>query len=252
MSGPSPSFDTPDVRLSATELVKLTQHGCQVAKFSAEVLAAAVARGSGVAGTQIRNFEEELDGLDRQINEGVTAAIVRASEVEARELLACLKLIIELERIGDLLLNVSNRLEMVAGKLEAQDLSDLAAMASIVNEMLGNVSDAFARRDLKTALQVLRADAELDRLRNMIFVRHVDNPEREPRREGFHLVFMAQTLERAGDHAKNVAEEICHLVSGRSVRHILREYDRPVEQLFLEKLRSAARIKNGKPAKSNG
>jgi phosphate transport system protein len=251
MSGLSPSFDAPDVQLTATELVQLTQRACQVAKSSAKALASAIAGGSGAVAVQIRGFEEELDGLDRQINEGVTATIVRASEVEARELLACLKLIIELERIGDLLLNVSNRLEIVAGKLEAQDLSDLGAMASIVNGMLGNVSEAFARRDLKTALQVLRADAELDRLRNMIFVRHVDNPEREPRREGFHLVFMAQTLERAGDHAKNVAEEICHLVSGRSVRHILREYDRPVEQLFLEKLRSAARKKKGTPAKSN-
>jgi len=245
MSGPNPSFDAPDVQLSTTELVQLTQRGCHIAKTSAEVLAAAIASGSGAVGAQIRSFEEELDGIDRQINEGVTATIVRASEVEARELLACLKLIIELERIGDLLLNVSNRLETVVGKLEAPDLLDLAAMASIVSGMLGNVGDAFARRDLKTALLILRADAELDRLRNMIFIRHVDNPEREPRREGFHLVFMAQTLERAGDHAKNVAEEICHLVSGRSVRHILREYDRPVEQLFLEKMRGAARIKNG-------
>jgi len=245
MSGTNPSCDAPDVQLSTTELVQLTHRGCQIARTSAEVLAAAIASGSGAAGAQIRSFEEELDGLDRQINEGVTATIVRASEAEARELLACLKLIIELERISDLLLNVSNRLETVFGKLEAPDLVDLAAMASIVSGMLGNVSDAFARRDLKTALLILRADAELDRLRNMIFIRHVDNPEREPRREGFHLVFMAQTLERAGDHAKNVAEEICHLVSGRSVRHILREYDRPVEQLFLEKMRGAARIKNG-------
>jgi phosphate uptake regulator len=49
---------------------------------------------------------------------------------------------------------------------------------------------------------------------------------------------MSQALERAGDHAKNLAEEICHLVSGRSVRHILREYDRPVEQVYLERMRN--------------
>jgi phosphate uptake regulator len=73
---------------------------------------------------------------------------------------------------------------------------------------------------VKVALRVLKADAELDRLRNMIFVRHVDNPEREPWWEGFHLRFMAQSLERCGDHAKN-PEEICQLVSGQSVRHIL-------------------------------
>ncbi|HET7441250.1 MAG TPA: hypothetical protein VFJ47_08115, partial [Terriglobales bacterium] len=67
----------------------------------------------------------------------------------------------------------------------------------------------------------------------------------------FHLVFMAQTLERCGDHAKNLAEEICHLISGRSVRHILREHDRPVEQSFLERMRhhTQAGKEAGKPAK---
>ena len=97
MSGTNPSCDAPDVQLSTTELVQLTHRGCQIARTSAEVLAAAIASGSGAAGAQIRSFEEELDGLDRQINEGVTATIVRASEAEARELLACLKLIIELD-----------------------------------------------------------------------------------------------------------------------------------------------------------
>jgi phosphate uptake regulator len=48
---------------------------------------------------------------------------------------------------------------------------------------------------------------------------------------------MTQALERAGDHAKNLAEEVCHLVSGHSVRHVLRAYDKPMEQMFIEDLR---------------
>jgi hypothetical protein len=48
---------------------------------------------------------------------------------------------------------------------------------------------------------------------------------------------MCQALERSGDHSKNLAEEICHLVSGRSVRHILREQDRPDEQVYLDRMR---------------
>jgi len=96
---------------------------------------------------------------------------------------------------------------------------------------------AFSTRDVRRAIEVLKADAELDRLRNLVFVRHIENPDNEPRNESFHLVFISQALERAGDHAKNLAEEICHLVSGRSVRHILREFDRPVEQVYLERMR---------------
>lgn len=48
---------------------------------------------------------------------------------------------------------------------------------------------------------------------------------------------MTQSLERAGDHAKNLAEEVCHFVSGHTVRHVLMAYDKPVEQMFLEWLR---------------
>jgi phosphate uptake regulator len=48
---------------------------------------------------------------------------------------------------------------------------------------------------------------------------------------------MTQSLERAGDHAKNLAEEVCHLVSGHSVRHVLRTYDKPMEQMFIEDLK---------------
>ncbi len=46
-----------------------------------------------------------------------------------------------------------------------------------------------------------------------------------------------QSLERAGDHAKNLAEEVCHLVSGHTVRHVLMAYDKPVEQMFIDYLR---------------
>jgi phosphate uptake regulator len=51
---------------------------------------------------------------------------------------------------------------------------------------------------------------------------------------------MCQALERCGDHAKNLAEEICHLVSGRSVRHILREHDRADEQVYLDRMRKGS------------
>jgi phosphate transport system protein len=99
------------------------------------------------------------------------------------------------------------------------------------------VHDAFSQRDLNRAVAVLRSDAELDRLRNLIFLRHLENHSGVQHQESFHVLFMTQSLERAGDHAKNLAEEICHLVSGHSVRHVLRTYDKPVEQMFIDDLR---------------
>ena len=89
-----------------------------------------------------------------------------------------------------------------------------------------------------------RWKAEMDRLRNLIFLRHIENPENVAHHSSLQVIFMTQSLERAGDHAKNLAEEVCHLVSGHSVRHVLRAYDRPVEQMFIDDLKR--RQKNAK------
>ena len=158
----------------------------------------------------IRPREKELDDLDLEIDAGVTDAITQASPAEARELLACMKFMIGLERIGDLLLSFANSALAAGPRIEPQDTRDLTQMATVLEKMLADVGEAFSVRDLKKAVSVLRADAELDRLRNLIFLRHIENPENLPRQESLQVIFMTQSLERAGDHAKNLAEEVCH------------------------------------------
>ena len=225
------------LRPSVSHLRELTLRGCEVARMAAASTAAGISTGSADAQDFIRGCEEELDSLDRQINEGVTAAIAGASDSDARELLSCLKYMLELERVGDLLLNVANRAPAVTGKIGEQDGADLKRMAELLEQMLAAALIAFRDRDLQRALFILRTDAEMDRIRNLLFVRHIDNPEKEPRHQSFHLVFMTQTLERAGDHAKNLAEEVCHLVTGRSIRHLIRAADKPFEEMFLDWMR---------------
>ena len=220
-----------------TRILSQTLHAVEVAKQAAAAVAAGIATGTEVMYERVRVYEDELDTLDREINENVTVQITKVTEVQARELLACLKFIIELERVGDLLLNFVNRAKAVQGRIEQQDVKELTMMATILEKMLGDVYVAFSTRDLKRTLIVLRADAELDRLRNLMFLRHVENREGEPRQESFHLVFMTQILERAGDHVKNLAEEVCHLVSGRSIRHLLRASDKPFEEMFVDWMR---------------
>jgi phosphate transport system protein len=216
---------------------ELALRGCEVARMSAAAIAAGISTGAAEALDFVRGCEEELDTLDRQINEGVTTAICGASEADARELLSCLKMILETERVGDLLLNVANRAPAVKGRIGEQDAGDLKRMAELLEQMLADALVSFRDRDLQRAISILRTDTEMDRLRNLLFVRHIDNPENQPRHQSFHLVFMTQTLERAGDHAKNMAEEVCHLVTGRSIRHVIRAADKPVEQMFLDWMR---------------
>ena len=219
------------------QLREQTLQACRVARAAAGIVAEGIATGVPALLDGVREREKELDSLDRIIDQGVTSVITRVSEAHARELLACLKFIIDLERIGDLLLNCSNRAATVGSRIDLQDIRDLTVMASRLERMLGDVHDGFCERDLNRALAVLRSDAELDRLRNLIFMRHLENREGSPRQESFHVLFMTQALERAGDHAKNLAEEVCHLVSGHSVRHVLRTYDKPMEQMFIEDLK---------------
>ncbi|HUN89033.1 MAG TPA: PhoU domain-containing protein [Terriglobales bacterium] len=228
---------SPSPEDQCARLEEQTLQACQVARMAAGIVAEGIATGVSSLLDGVRQREKELDTLDREIDQGVTSVITKVTEDRARRLLACLKFMIGLERVGDLLLNCSNRAAAVGSRIELQDIRDLTLMASRLEKMLGDVHDAFRQRDLNRALSVLRADAEMDRLRNLIFIRHLEHHDNTPRTESFHVLFMTQSLERAGDHAKNLAEEVCHLVSGHTVRHVLRSYDKPIEQMFIEDLR---------------
>jgi phosphate transport system protein len=219
-------------------LVRLTVQACQVAKEAAGAAAEGIATGAPALLNSIRQREKELDKLDMEIDGGVTDAITQVNATEARELLACMKFMIGLERIGDLLLSFANSAQAVGGRLDPQDVRDLTHMATVLEKMLTDVGDSFSSRDVKKAIDVLRADAEMDRLRNLVFLRHIENPENIARQASLQVIFMTQSLERAGDHTKNLAEEVCHFVSGRTVRHVLMAYDKPIEQMFIDWLRT--------------
>jgi len=223
---------------SYSHLVQRTIEACHVAKDAASAAAEGIATGSAPLLNTIRVREKELDTLDQEIDAGVTASITAVSAPEARELLACMKFMIGLERIGDLLLSFASSAQAASGRLDPQDTRELTHMATVLEKMLTDVGDAFSSRDVRKAIDVLRSDAEMDRLRNLIFLRHIENPENVQRQASLQVIFMTQSLERAGDHAKNLAEEVCHFVSGHTVRHVMMTYDKPIEQMFLDWLRN--------------
>jgi phosphate transport system protein len=220
-----------------THIVKLTLDAFRVAQQSSAAAAEGIATVSPAVLHIVSERERELDTLDRDVDDLVTAAINKSVDEEAREMLACLKFCLGLERIGDLLLSFSNRAGTVGRQLEEEDMRDLTRMASRLEHMITDAELSWRERNLDRAVSVLRSDAEMDRLCNVVIFRHLEPADGVRRGESFHVLFMAQELERAGDHVKNIAEEVCHLISGRSVRHVLRRYDRPVEQLFLDHLR---------------
>jgi phosphate transport system protein len=233
----SSAIKSPDPEPAHHYIVRRTVEACNMAKEAAGAAAEGIATGSSTLLNSLRQRERELDTLDTEIDNGVTTAITEVGPAEARELLACMKFMIGLERIGDLLLSFANSALSVSGRIDPEDTRDLTQMATILEKMLTDCGEAFSAREIGKAIDVLRADAEMDRLRNLIFLRHIENPENVHRQASLQVIFMTQSLERAGDHAKNLAEEVCHFVSGHTVRHVLIAYDKPVEQMFIDYLR---------------
>jgi phosphate transport system protein len=235
MSTASLKMPSPDPECA--EIERRTVEACGRAREAAAIAAEGIATGSTSRLNAIRQCEKDLDEIDLQVDSDVTRVITKASADQTGQLLACMKVMIGLERIGDLLLSFATSAQAAGSHIDPQDSRDLTHMATILEKMLADVGHSFSQRDVKKAIEVLRADAEMDRLRNLIFLRHIENPENVERRASLQVIFMTQSLERAGDHAKNLAEEVCHFVSGRSIRHVLMSYDKPKEQMFIEWLR---------------
>jgi len=218
-------------------IVGLTLEAIQLAKSAVAHAIDGLAQKSAAPFQAVNQCEQELDRLDREVDQRVTNAVIRATPDEARQLLACMKFMIDLERIGDLVSSFGGCARAIGSRIEMDDVKDLIHMATVLEQMLAEIHAAFSRRDLDRVIGVLRADSVIDRIRNLIFIRHVENSEGTAGPEGIHVLFMAQSLERAGDHAKNLAEEVCHLATGQTMRHVLRSKDKSEEQMFLDWLR---------------
>lgn len=190
--------------------------------------------GSGAALQAVRSCEEKLDDLDRELDEALASTITQVDPAQARELLAAMKLMLDLERVGDLVASFAERSAIVRNRIDMEDVEQLTRMACLLENMLTKIGQAFISRDVEQAISVLRTDSEIDRLRNLIVVRHTENAEGLKGQEGLHVLSMANALERAGDHVKNMAEELCHLATGHTLRHMMRVKDKPLEQMFLD------------------
>ena len=217
-----------------SHLVALTMSACSVAKDEVSHAIDGLINGSNLALLAVRKCEERLDSMDREMDEELSTVITQVTPPQARELLACMKLMLDLERVGDLVASFAERSAIVRNRIDMDDIEQLTKMGCLLENMLATMVRAFATRNIEQAIHVLRTDSEVDRLRNLVLVRHTENAEGLKGPESLHVLSMANALERAGDHIKNMAEELCHLATGHTMRHVIRAKDKPIEQLFLD------------------
>ena len=202
------------------ELSALALHACSIASDAAFNAKDFLLGSSQMAFLAVRDCEKELDRIEQQIDERLPSAITGVSEPEARELLAASRFSTELERIGDLLFGVSKRLQNLRTPLSRADMQQLSSMIEVLEEMLQQVKVGFQTRELDGATYVLGADREIDRIYKSFLRRRLAIEDSEVMQQSTEVLLLAQVLERAGDHATNLAEELFRLVEGRSLRHV--------------------------------
>ena len=162
--------------------------------------------------------DPEIDEMQQQIEDQALKllALRQPMAVDLRETLAAIKIASELERIGDLAKNIAKRALVLNREPPIRLTQSLARMGRASLSQLKLVLDSYSDRDAEGAETVWRNDGEIDEIYNSLFRELLTYMMEDPRTIGLctHLLFVAKNIERAGDHATNIAETVYHMVRG--------------------------------------
>jgi phosphate transport system protein len=167
--------------------------------------------------------DEPLNSLHIEVDNRcfMLLALFQPMAADLRTIVAAVKINTDLERVGDLAVNIAEAAQRYAMHAPVKKLIDIPLMASIAQSMLRDALDAFVRRDIALAQHVLNEDDRLDTLKTQIFRELLTYMLQDPGtiEPALDLILVSRHLERIGDHATNVAEDVIFIVSARDVRH---------------------------------
>jgi phosphate transport system protein len=165
---------------------------------------------------RINQMEIEIDNLTTRL-----FALRQPMAKDLRFLTAAMKINTDLERMGDLAVNIAQRALSLVAQTPVKPLIDIPRIAQLVESMLLRTLDAFVKGDAEEATSVLLADDEVDALRDSVYQELVVYMQTDPASvpAAVDLMFVARNLERIADHATNIAEDVVFLVKGVDVRH---------------------------------
>jgi len=170
---------------------------------------------------KIIDMDKEIDAIDHSIEENCMRllALQQPMARDLRLIISVLKMSIDLERIGDLALEIAVITKMTASTPPIKPLIDIPRMAEICQDMIKNTMIAFENKDAELARQVARRDDEIDMLfdqvRRELISYMIDDPKKLTGAQ--HLTFVARYLERIGDHITNLCESVVFMVTGERV-----------------------------------
>jgi len=167
--------------------------------------------------------DEPLNALHIEIDNRcfTLLALHQPMAADLRTIVAAVKINTDLERVGDLAVNIAQAAARYATHPPVKKLIDIPRMATIAQSMLRDALDAFVRRDTALAQRVLDEDDKLDDLKTQIFRELLTYMLQDPTtiEPALDLILVSRHLERIGDHATNIAEDVIFIVSARDVRH---------------------------------
>ena len=214
------------------ELARLIEEIVRMGKVAADQLAnasLAVANRDGDLAARVVERDATIDAIEHDVSHDVLRLLALRQPIarDLREVLAALRTAADIERIGDYAANVAKRGIALNQAAPVPSAAALPRLAEVAGDMLDDVLTAYRNRDAAAALEVWERDEQLDRLYTALFRELLTYMMEDTRNitPCAHLLFMAKNIERIGDHATNIAENVYFLVHGETLVDARRKGD---------------------------
>lgn len=194
-----------------------------IAESMIQIATKAYVEGDESLANEVYDKEHQVNALQVEVDDKAVQLTTLQQPVagDARFLFMASRIGGELERIADQAINITQNTHYVLGGPAVQPMVDLPIMAGVVQKMVHGSLAAMAGRDVAMAERVLDQEEQVDAFRDQIFRVLLTHMMSDPRtiQPCLSLILMARNLERIGDHATNIAEEVIYWIQGRDIRH---------------------------------
>ena len=208
------------------EIERLKKHVlslCALVEDQVQMALRAVLDRDDALADEVEQRDLDIDQREIEVEEECmkTLALHQPVAVDLRLIIATMKINNDLERIGDMAVNIARKARALVAEPPVEVTFDLGTMWAKTQAMLRDSIDALVNMDVPQASEVCRRDDEVDRMKRQFRIEIEERIQRQPNRVGAYLRLLAvsRNLERIADLATNIAEDVVYLVEGRIVRH---------------------------------
>lgn len=195
----------------------------ELAEFMIDRATAELVKRDATVSAELVESEQQINCLQIDLDEVAHTLLATQQPVanDLRFIVAATKINSELERIGDLAINIMQQAEVLLAQSPLKPLIDIPRMAELARKMVRESIQAFVEADVLLAQSVIMNDDQVDVLKNQLVRELLTYMMADPRaiERALALILVARHLERIADHATNIAQDVIYMIQGRDVRH---------------------------------